>query len=203
VILGVDPSLSGTGISIVSNDGELVHSECVKEKKRSIKKIKKTFYEIQSDAGIVSEKYDVADFFGNRSLVIAERVEVAIDSFDIDSVVIESISFGSPGRIADLAELLGVIKAVVSKHKIKLYQVPPTSLKMYTADNGHADKDEMVFFANQRYGLKFESHDICDSFCLAMMLYQLPTNLQEYLDSKDKRKFIKNLLKSSKISEAA
>lgn len=84
----------------------------------------------------------------NRKLESLECFIFATESFtpikDSKFFVLENYSFGSPGRLTDLAELAGLYKGHIIRGLDKSYDViAPQTVKKIIAGSGRADKDEV------------------------------------------------------------
>lgn len=64
-------------------------------------------------------------------------------------ILIEDYSFGSKGRVFNLAENCGLLKYLLYKGKYKFFTVPPSVIKKYATGKGNADKQKMydAFYA--------------------------------------------------------
>lgn len=101
-------------------------------------------------------------------------------------IMIEDYSFGSKGRVFNLAENCGVLKQELWNHNYSFKTVPPTVVKKFASGKGNANKEKMYEAFVQKYSvdllLDFSSSkldnpvtDIVDAFFLA----QYSRNLNE------------------------
>jgi len=76
---------------------------------------------------------------------IAEWVLTILADFSKEEVVvlIEDYSFGSKGKVFNLAENCGIMKYMLYKAGYKFFTVPPTVVKKYATGKGNATKDKM------------------------------------------------------------
>lgn len=76
---------------------------------------------------------------------IASWVTGILSNFDKKeiSILIEDYSFGSKGRVFNLAENCGILKYVLYKQGYKFFTVPPTVIKKYATGKGNATKEKM------------------------------------------------------------
>lgn len=84
----------------------------------------------------------------NRKLESLECFIFAAESFtpikDSKFFVFENYSFGSPGRLTDLAELAGLYKGHIVKGLEKSFDlIAPQTVKKIITGSGRADKDEV------------------------------------------------------------
>lgn len=158
--IGVDASMTGTGVAVISNfDGKQGFSAVSHfgDKCRPLDKVTR----------------------GRRHRMIAGEIkfwweDTAVIEFEDITFVFEHFSLGSKGRVADLAELIGYLKALLPtyvnpKAVIKILEVPPTTLKKFTADYGFADKEMMKESCKKQYGRSFVDDNECDAYCLAQL----------------------------------
>jgi Holliday junction resolvasome RuvABC endonuclease subunit len=75
----------------------------------------------------------------------------------------------SVNRSFDLGELGGVVRLVLHDAGIPFVVVPPTSLKLFVAGNGSADKDQMRTSTLGKWGVDFDQDDECDAYGLAQV----------------------------------
>lgn len=98
---------------------------------------------------------------GNRLIMFAEKLEIAIKIWGCDLLAAEDASFGSinPHTAAQHNELKGVILRVLAEHapkaEIKFFQ--PTTIKLFATGNGWAKKADMVRAVKTHFG--FEPSD--------------------------------------------
>ena len=76
---------------------------------------------------------------------IASWVLTILAEFKKEEVVIliEDYSFGSKGKVFNLAENCGIMKYMLYKAGYKFFTVPPTVVKKYATGKGNATKDKM------------------------------------------------------------
>lgn len=153
VVMGVDQSLTGTGI-VIKRGKYVIHYE--------VFRTKKTFDDIYQDTLF-------------RANLIAERIVVLRNQFAVKVISMEGLSLGSIGNATrTLAMLLGYIQG---RLRIVPYIVPIGTLKKFATGNGNADKDAMFnrlaeanpdFFTYVRYMTKAKGkYDLADAYWLA------------------------------------
>lgn len=154
VICGVDPSLQKTGIIILNSKGDIIHEALIKPKK--LKGIERLIY-------------------------IRDQVLSNLKKFGVTVVAIEGYSFGSRGRATfSLGELGGVLRVGLKDHAYDFFDVSPSSLKSFVADNGSADKVMMRQAVKNKYKLDIQEDNICDAFGLARMCLVLGESMPKY-----------------------
>jgi len=139
-ILGIDPSLTATGIAFIENG--VFKSGLIKTK----------------------PTYTVMDEL-KRLLKI--RDSFALDGVDI--AVMEGVAFGvrKTSSLAQLAALNYLIRERLYKNKIPLLIIPPTVLKKYITGKDNGPKDTMLLETYKRYEMSFSDNNLCDAFGLA------------------------------------
>lgn len=144
LVMGIDPSTK-TGLVVIgdSKDGNVAESG------RLV-----TFPKQKSWQRLLSIESDVY-----RSLVLWQP----------DRVVIEHYSMGLSSVIIQLTEIGSVIRRLLYLLHIPFYEVPPSTLKLWTTGKGNADKPLMGTKVLERWGYKSPSNDIVDGYALARM----------------------------------
>lgn len=123
---GIDLSVTNTGLAVVEYLGES----------------KFNLVDIKS----IAPNQKTRGF--NRKLESLECFIFAAESFtpikDSKFFVFENYSFGSPGRLTDLAELAGLYKGHIVKGLEKSFDlIAPQTVKKIITGSGRADKDEV------------------------------------------------------------
>lgn len=173
VICGIDPSLQKTGIIILNSSGAIIHEELIKPKKLK---------------GI------------ERLIFIRNRVTDVMAKFGVTVVAIEGYSFGSRGRATfSLGELGGVLRVGLTDAAYDYYDVSPSSLKSFVADNGAADKVMMRESVKRKYKLDIREDNICDAFGLARMCLVLGENMPKFC-AKGGSQLMKKIREKHKIT---
>lgn len=147
--LGIDPSLSGTGLCLTYRDGtHEVHRGTSKP----------------------------AHGLSGRFLRYNQLTQWVIGKLPLGSpacIAIEGYSFASKGRgVSGIYEygalvrqrLLGLFGT-----DSKIIEVAPMSLKLFAAGRSQADKTAMRMAVFKRWGAEFDDDDTCDAFALARM----------------------------------
>lgn len=153
--VGVDPSISGSGLVILDEPGEVVKS--------------------------VSLKGDKLDD-PLRFMKLTEKVLKYLDPAT-DKILIEGFSFGSRGKSVSVMFGLGwCMRIYFEQLGFQWQEVPPTSLKKFASNKGNAKKEHLVLPVFKKWGFESDSNDIIDAFVLAKMAWSMynPENLLEY-----------------------
>ena len=140
VVLGLDPSLTGTGFSVIDND-KLLFSECYKPKNKTGPK---------------------------RLIEIGCKISEVIDAYKPELICLEGYSFGSRGRaLFQIGELGGLIRVLLHKTGIKWLEITPSQVKKFAAGVGNCGKDIIMQQVYKRWGMEFKTSDEADAFVLA------------------------------------
>jgi len=141
-IIGIDLSLSSTGISVRNID-------------------RYDFYNIKT-----SKKTNIYERYIEISNKIIEIVKMYISLEPI--IYIEDYAFSRKSKsVHKLAELGGVVKtAIYSKLNVDFIAVPITSWKKKILGNGRLKKSEIKKRTELKFNMIFNNQDICDAFCI-------------------------------------
>lgn len=145
--LGVDPSLTGTGIAIV-RDGKVIDWN-------------RYGYSLKQTATL-EEKAE-------RMMHVLKGVLLA-QGRHVDVIVIEGLSFGSKGQSTrDLAGLWWYLVCSLRQRGYTVLTRSPQQRAKYATGNGRAKKAEVVAAVNETYGLDLKDDNIADAIVLAAM----------------------------------
>jgi len=175
-ILGIDASLTNTGIALINLNGKLIHSDTISPKSK-----------------------------GTYRLIYHESsLEKLIFDYSPQIAVMEGYAYSpNAGMAFNIGELGGIYKTQLWKNRIPLYIVAPTTLKKFATGSGKGDKNKIMLNVYREYGLEFKDDDQTDAFVLSqiglkILQYKhnsLPKNTANY-----KLEVIKTILKNeSKI----
>ncbi len=107
-----------------------------------------------------------------RLQMLRQEVERTISIWQPDVALVEGYAFGAAGRsssIVTLVECGTVVRNALFMMKIPWFEVPPTTLKLWTFGKGSAKKPQMKAAVLSRWGYTSPSDDIVDAYALARM----------------------------------
>lgn len=119
--MGIDQSLTKTGI-VILEDNEVLHHEIIITDKTSLD----TYHDILSRAKFIANSI----------------VELDLE-YNVDHWILEGLSFGSNGAAT---RNLAILFAIICNHmsEVNPKTVAPTTLKKFATGSGAASKDRMV-----------------------------------------------------------
>jgi len=168
IYVGIDPSLTGTGVCVIS-DNKILHEKLIEtapEIKEKGKNPKKVSIE-ERLIFIINEIYNLIAPYKN-----------------IRSIYVEGLSFGSKSQGAtDLAALHLYIRTNLFEKGIKCEVVPPLELKKWSTGIATAPKNVVLKEVYKRWGISWKADffddNICDAFCLSMFARNLYLNPEQ------------------------
>ena len=162
IVLGIDQSLTGSGVSIIDIDG-IIEIDGI-QGKQLIKSTKK---------GV------------KRLIDIKNQILVLNDKFKPDYVAMEGYGFMTKGRAFELGELGGMLKVMFTELGKEPMIIHPSHLKKYITGKGNADKSIMLMGIYKKYGIEFDNHNIADSFGISKMALDIMLARQGKKNRKD------------------
>lgn len=127
VIAGIDPSLTGTGVALIENDGESVTTVASKGKTSDSIRLR--------EARLQSLKFRVLDLVSR-----------------VDRVAIETPAHNqTSGHHHDRSGLWWLIVSLLYSSGIHVHEVSTTQVKKYATGRGNASKMEVMAAAIKRY----------------------------------------------------
>ncbi len=148
VIMGVDASLSASGIGIVRTDGdsfEMIHNELIR----------------------TSEKEPLQ----HRLKKIHQAVIRLIEEYKPDILSLEDIFYSRNIKVAvSLGQARGVIMLACAQWDIQLAEYSAREIKQSLTGNGGASKEQVAYMVKGILGIEteFKSLDISDSLAAAI-----------------------------------
>ena len=146
LIIGLDISLTSTGMGIYSISEGTLTTESIKTNNKSP--------------------------YMERYRTILDRIK-EIDHFIVSGSIffIEGYSFGSFGKsssMSNIIELSGIIKYDLTIRERTYVDVPPTILKKFITGKGNAKKEDIKLALYKKYQKEFKNSDEADAYALTM-----------------------------------
>jgi Holliday junction resolvasome RuvABC endonuclease subunit len=134
-IMGIDPSISSTGLSFPGPTGSPVH--------------------------LAVRPRSAGDL---RLSEIGNAVSFYLKEYKIDFAVVEDLAGHYPGNSARVIPMLhGVIRDRLQLARVPFMLINPKTLKSFATGNGNADKDEMEIAGRRHLGRMYSTDDECDA----------------------------------------
>lgn len=131
VIMGIDQSLTGSGVSIIDDKGG-------------------EFYYLISTSKIKNTKAPTIDYT-RRLVEMTEEVEKIIEKHKPDYIAMEGMSYGARGAaIFELGGLSHLLRVMFLRQNVKFVIMPPKTVKKYFTGSGNASKLEIIEEAMKR-----------------------------------------------------
>lgn len=166
-IMGIDQSLTGSGIAIFK-DGE-------------------EYYFLISTSKTKNTKAPTIDYT-RRLIEMTDEIQKLIKEYKPDYIGMEGMSFGARGSaVYDLGGLSHLLRTMFFKEKVKFVIIPPTVVKKYFTGKGNSDKLVMIeeamkrganipFFTTIKKQRVFDDN-VTDAYAIASFI-------EDYLDDK-------------------
>jgi len=163
-VWGLDPSLSGTGITILSKDGRDLYEK-----------------EYAGDVSCLTtdpkaKRYARMDY-------IQQQVSAKLASHQPLLLVMEDYAYGAKLRRELLGEVGGVIRMALWQHNVPVILAAPLQLKKFLTGKGggsSGSKSAIMMEVLDKYGVKTENDNEADSYVLA----RIALALVQYFGSK-------------------
>lgn len=166
-ILGIDASLTSTGLCILENGAV-------------------------ENTGLI-RTYDLRGM--SRLRYIADKLQVCIGLYEPDFIVIEGYAMGiRGGRVFDIGEMGGVMKAVIYNKKIEAIIVAPTSMKKFITEKGNAKKAQIRDSLLLNWDIDTDQEDIADAIGLALFGHYLKNKRLQRSVSVNKREALQKYI---------
>jgi Holliday junction resolvasome RuvABC endonuclease subunit len=148
VYIGIDQSLTGFGLTALSEDNPLEFYTWV---------YKSPYFGIE-------RLVDIKEWIGDTLDYVQELGAEILD------VAIEGSVLQSPAALK-LGELAAIVKLeLYERDKIFPLQVSPMTLKKFAAGKGNAKKQEMLMQMYKRWNVEFTDDNAADSYALARLV---------------------------------
>lgn len=150
--LGIDASLEGTGLCLVSDAGLVLRQMTIDPKG------------LRSMSRLALIKSETAAFLPGPPRLVKAAVE--------------GYAYGAVNQAFSLGEVGGVLRLLLHEHGIPYVDVPPVNLKKWATGRTEADKDEMVAAAVAD-GARPGDHNQADAYFLARIALALSDDSPE------------------------
>lgn len=157
-VVGLDMSLSSTGMMVLDEAGSIAHQESIASPRIG---------------GSVRQRIT------RYTTTVSAIYKRLAGMDDLHCICIEGYSFGSKGQaVLDLAEFGGLIRAMLCQHfgGTPIHEVAPSNLKKWATGKGAfkgGGKTPMVVAIMNRYKVDFQTDDEFDAYGLARMAHQI------------------------------
>ena len=188
IVIGIDQSLSNTGISVIKRGEKPLYFSIVTGQMRGIKRL---------------------DYITKQMIEIISGV--CKDNIGEDVVICrEDYAYGAKGDVFNLGELGGCIDLTLynkvnmnSSSKIKYYHIPPNSWKLLVLGSGQVKKDtQYLLTVYNKTGEKFDNDNIADSFMIALAIEKMLIGKRDDMSLKCKFGMLSSSIrKKNKITE--
>ena len=138
-IVGIDASLSSTGVAVLNDPPGDIYTEAIKSNK----------------TGPV------------RLIEIRDRVREICAGADL--VVIEGYAFAQASQAHQLGELGGVLRTMLHEIGVRVLEVGPGQLKKFASGKGNTKKEQMALAIYKRWDREFATNDEADAFVLVQI----------------------------------
>ena len=141
VVLGIDPSLTETGLCFYTVSGKYVFETIKGKKLRGVERL---------------------SFF-------RDSFSKSIRQYNPVFAIIENYAYatGHSGKPYTTGELGGVLRLALYDSKVLFDVVAPPSVKKYCTGSGRADKNVILKEVYRRWGVDVVSDDLADAFVIA------------------------------------
>lgn len=153
--VGIDPSLSGTGLVILDEQANVVK-------------------ELEFKAGTEDDP--------ERFMKLVKKVRKHLNPAT-DRILIEGFSLGSKG--AGVSKMFGLgwtFRILFTEEVFKWQEVPPTSLKKFASNKGNAKKEDLVLPLYKKWNYEHPSDNVRDAYVLSRIAWSMynPDGLAGY-----------------------
>lgn len=142
VVVGLDLSLTETGITAISNGKAYCSTLTPPKGMHGVERL---------------------DWFDSQFVEM-------MDHYKADAVAIENYGFASHKGVV-LGELGSLARLAVYRKHIPLYLVAPTALKKFATGVGNVGKGPIIKCVYQRWGIDTNNENVADSVVLAVIAY--------------------------------
>jgi Holliday junction resolvasome RuvABC endonuclease subunit len=173
--LGIDPSLSGSGLSVISSDYKLLDTT----------------------------KFTTKSFGAERLYLLELKLLEFLDRHsDIVHCCIEGPAMREEGRVHDLSQWAGIIYLTLYKRGVPFLTPAPSQLKKYASSSGeNQGKGVVMLDVFKNFGEEFRDNDICDAYVMSRISRDYHLLVYEKGDVSHLKKYQMEVLKKLVESE--
>jgi len=160
--LGLDLSLSGSGVVVIDSSYSIIHKELLSTPMKGVERL----------------------FF------LEEKFVNSISKYirDLKLVCIESPAYGvSEGNLFSLGQWGGIVELNLFKLGLKFIYASPTQLKKYVLGSGKGQKTLMLLKTFQQFNEEFDDDNICDAYSLSRIAHDYHFKYELNKDIKTKK----------------
>jgi len=216
VYVGLDISISGTGVSLFDNKGKHIKTYVIErsfaERARGIVSTKMVD-EFKIDSLTIRKKVKgVVDlkrrFSFMNYLATEEAIKFIMKKHKVTHSIIENYAFSRHSKATTkLAELGSLIRKRLLLMGIRFLEVTPQSNKKFVTGKGNSPKDVLLQKVFKKWGEEFEDiefkfrMDAADSYGLGLMCYHYFSNKLSGLDRIERETILNLYDESTKANE--
>lgn len=152
VFIGMDPSLTGFGLTAYSPDTNRYESWLYRSNQRGIERL-----------------VDIRKWLTETLARLAESGFVVLDAA-VEDTVVASHSATSMGELSGMVRMF-CLENLEGSAQYPL-KVPPTMVKKFATDRGNAKKSEVMLAVYKKWGAEFRDDNLADSYVLARICSQ-------------------------------
>jgi len=165
IVVGIDPSLTSTGIVVLRNN-EIGKALTTKNEPKlgTIERVRRIYEQINNVIENLSTCY-VNAYIGDKRMIRWEPPSL---------IVIEGFSYGSKGRgVFDIAYLGWRIREELERYRteddIPWLEVSPSQVKQFATGKGNANKEVVLQQVYKRWGVELTDNNQADAYVLAQI----------------------------------
>jgi Holliday junction resolvasome RuvABC endonuclease subunit len=152
VVLGMDPSLTGFGLTAICPDTWRFESWLYRSKQRGVERLR-----------------DIRDWLNVTLSDLVNNDFVILDAA-VEDTVLASYSATTMGELSGMVRMF-CAESLEGSAQYPM-KVPPTVVKKYATDRGNAKKAEVLLAVFKKWGVEFRDDNLADSYVLARICAQ-------------------------------
>lgn len=146
MFVGLDLSLTGTGLIVLDQDACIIEQRLIKTKKSDFKNEEERF------------------------VYIIDQLSFIPNIIRLQKVYIEGPSFASKGQsILQMGALNFLVRVFLYRKDIEFKIIPPKTLKKFHCGFGNTKKEDVIDKVKETLGVQFDDHNLADAYGLARM----------------------------------